>query len=225
MADVKVIGRRGPGTDGRAVPARPSTAAGAKAPVQVIGVGASTGGPAALYRFLEVLPAQLPVPVLVVQHIPDGFVAGLVRWLQTATTLPVQVAAHGQPLRDGGVLIAPHGRHLVVDGGDRVALSDAPPAGGFRPSVSVLFSSLAERVGAAAVGVVLTGMGNDGLDGARRLREAGGLVLAQDEATSVVFGMPRAVADAGLASGVGTVDELSRRVGELACAARPRRPS
>ena len=219
MAAVKVIGRRVPR---RAAPeaeapraarlAPPADAAEARWRTRVVGVGASTGGPAALYRFLARLPADLRAPVLVVQHIPDGFVGGLVRWLRGATRLDVRVAEAGAALVPASVYLAPHGRHLEVGTGDRVRLTERPPAGGFRPSVSVLFASLADHYGDAAAGVVLTGMGDDGLAGARRLRDQGGLVLAQDEASSVVFGMPRAVADAGLAHAVGTVEELARRV-------------
>lgn len=183
--------------------------------IAVVGVAASTGGPAALYRFLEVLPRTLDVPVLVVQHIAAGFVGGLARWLGTATVLPVCVAQHGTEVAGGEVYIAPDGRHLGLRG-QRVHLSTAPPVGGFRPSANVLFTSLAESHGPAASAVVLTGMGNDGLDGAAELRAAGGLVLAQDADSSVVFGMPRAVATAGLAHAVAPVEELALRIARLA---------
>ncbi|MEX2660086.1 MAG: chemotaxis protein CheB [Acidimicrobiales bacterium] len=179
--------------------------------VGVVGVAASTGGPAALYRFLEVLPRTLDIPVLVVQHIAEGFVTGLARWLGTATVLPVSVAEDGKEPRAGEVYIAPDGRHLGIRGG-RLELSSTAPVGGFRPSANVLFSSLADSRGPEAAAVVLTGMGNDGLEGAARLRAAGGLVLAQDADSSVVFGMPRAVTEAGLAHGVGNPDDLAYRI-------------
>lgn len=183
--------------------------------VQIIGVGASTGGPAALYGFLQALPRSLDVPVLVVQHIATGFIDGLARWLATATVLPVCVATANAVLRGGEVYLAPDDRHLTTNG-DRIRLSTADPVGGFRPSASALFASLAESHGATAAVVVLTGMGDDGVDGAARVHAAGGLVLTQDAGTSAVFGMPNAVARRGIAHVVGTVEELACRVAQLA---------
>lgn len=187
----------------------PAPPAATAVPVRAIGIGASTGGPAALYRLLELLPPRLSVPVLVVQHIAEGFAPGLASWLSAATPLPVSIAEHDQPLLPGQVHIAPDRSHLEVARSGRSVLSKDPPVAGFRPSVSVLFTSMAEAYGAAAVGVVLTGMGSDGLHGARALRQAGAAVLAQDAGSSVVFGMPKAVADAGLATYVGTVEQLA----------------
>jgi two-component system chemotaxis response regulator CheB len=196
--------------------ARPSTpevsAALGGTALRSIGVAASTGGPAALYRLLELLPACLPVPVLVVQHIADGFAPGLAVWLGSGSALPVRLAEENEPLLPGTVYVAPDRRHLRVSRAERVTLSDAPPVGGFRPSATVLFSSLAEVYGAAATAVVLTGMGSDGLEGTRALRAAGAQVLAQDADSSVVFGMPRAVIEAGLATSVGTIEQLARTV-------------
>lgn len=182
---------------------------------RVVGVAASTGGPAAVYRLLELLPARLDAPVLVVQHIADGFTPGLTRWLGSATALPVKQAVHGEALVGGTVYVAPDGCHLRVGPTGRVALSSSPPVGGFRPSASVLLSSLAASYGPRAAGVVLTGMGSDGLEGARALRSAGASVLTQDAESSAVFGMPRAVAEAGLATSVGTVDQLAYRLGRM----------
>lgn len=179
--------------------------------VKVVGVAASTGGPAALYRFLEQLPRTLGIPVLVVQHIADGFVDGLARWLGGGTLLPVGVAKGGSPLRPGEVYLAPDGHHLEV-GPNEIRLSSAAHDGGFRPSANVLFASLAARYGPRAAAVVLTGMGTDGLRGAAQLRACGGLVLAQDADSSAVFGMPRAVAEAGLAHAVGDVADLASLV-------------
>lgn len=185
-------------------------------PLRIVGVGASTGGPAALFRFLGALPGDLAAPVVVVQHIADGFVHGLVRWLNTGTPLPVRLVSHGEVLVPRHVYVAPDGSHLVV-GRDCVAvLDDGPPVGGFRPAVSVLFRSLGHAFGPASAAVVLTGMGMDGLEGARELRARGGLVLAQDEDTSTVFGMPKAVAEAGLAHEVGPVEDLALKVAALA---------
>jgi two-component system chemotaxis response regulator CheB len=188
MADVKVVRQRCPST-ARPAPATPGREAGRQA--RIAAIGASTGGPAALATILAALPATTPVPILVVQHITAGFHQGLADWLDAVTPMTVRLAADGLPLGPGEVLIAPPGRHLGVSPTRRVALSPAPPVGGHRPSVTHLFGSVAEAYGAAAVGVILTGMGDDGADGVRALSGAGGLVLAQDEASSVVFGMPR----------------------------------
>ena len=211
MAGVQPVRRYHTGPATRRPGPRLSVALGLGAgegPPRAVGVAASTGGPAALHRLLGLLPATLPVPVLVVQHIADGFAPGLALWLGGATSHPVRLAEDRQPLEPGTIYVAPDRRHLEASRHGRVLLSDHAPVAGFRPSASVLFTSLADTYGPSAVGVVLTGMGSDGLDGARALRRAGAPVLAQDAGSSVVFGMPRAVTEAGLATSVGTVDEL-----------------
>lgn len=209
LADVKVVRQRS--RNERAERAPSDALAESTRSIDIVGVAASTGGPAALYRFLEALPRTLDVPVLVVQHIAHGFVDGLGRWLCGATTLPVLVAADGAKPEGGHVYLAPDDRHLILERG-RLKLSSAEPVGGFRPSATALFRSLAVSHREAAVAVVLTGMGNDGLDGATAIRDAGGLVLAQDAASSVVFGMPQAVVSAGVAHAVGPVEELAYRI-------------
>lgn len=210
LADVKVVRRRW----GRrvAVPVPEAGGANVDDSLRAVGVGASTGGPPALYRFLGALPRDLAVPVLVVQHISKGFVSGLVRWLAAATPIPVSIAEHGAPLTGARVYVAPDDQHLEVGEHERIVLSTGPLAGGFRPSASVLFESMARVYGSGATAVVLTGMGDDGVRGARAVRAAGGRVLAQDEETSTVFGMPRAVVHAGLADIVGPVEVLAARL-------------
>lgn len=215
MADVKIVGRRGrlaPVTGSPLPDVRPRLGADR---IEIVGVGASTGGPAALFQFLGALPADLAAPVLVVQHLPEGFTTGFVRWLATATPLRVRVVEQSEPLHAGVVHVAPHGSHLEIAPGARARLSHGALIQGFRPSVSALFSSLAISHGPAAAGVILTGMGSDGLEGARALRHRGGLVLVQDQDSSAVFGMPRAVSEAGLAHVVGPVEELAREIGQL----------
>jgi two-component system, chemotaxis family, protein-glutamate methylesterase/glutaminase len=177
--------------------------------VEIVAVAASTGGPAALFRLLERLPANSVAPVLVVQHIADGFTRGLVSWLSRATAMTVKVAEQGEPLAPGTVYVAAEERHLEVGDNGTISLSAQPPVGGFRPSATVLFRSVAERHGRAAAAVVLTGMGSDGMEGVAAVKRAGGRVLAQDEATSVVFGMPGAVVTAGLADVVASVEDLA----------------
>lgn len=206
LADVKVVRRRT-----RTAATAPRRSAGQRR-LQAVAVVASTGGPAALHRFLEALPAAPGMPVLVVQHIAEGFTGGLLRWLSTATPLPVKLAEHCERLAADTVYLAPEGLHIAVGSGRRITLDGGPPVAGFRPSASVLLRSVAAVFGAAGAGVILTGMGRDGVDGARELRARGGLVLAQDERTSAVFGMPRAVIDAGLADVVGSVEELAAAI-------------
>lgn len=188
----------------------------ATVPVRAIGVAASTGGPAALYRLLTLLPRRLGVPVFVVQHIVDGFAPGLAVWLGTATALPVRLAEEGDRVIPDTVYVAPDRRHLQVSRLGRVSLSEHPPIGGFRPSATALFTSMAEVYGGGAIGVVLTGMGSDGLEGARALHRVGAPVLAQDADSSAVFGMPRAVAEAGLATSVGPVEHIAGTLARLA---------
>jgi two-component system chemotaxis response regulator CheB len=175
----------------------------------------STGGPAALQRMLAGLPGGLPAPILVVQHITVGFTDGLAAWLGSISPSRVKVAQEGEPLAAGTVYIAPDDRHLGVSDRGAVALSDAPPIGGFRPSGSHLFESVARAFGPSAVAVIMTGMGEDGVAGLRAVRQAGGRVIAQDEDSSVVFGMPRAAIAAGLAHVVLPLDDIARRLASL----------
>ncbi len=175
--------------------------------VKVVAFAASTGGPAALYRIFSQLPATFPAPILVVQHIARGFVEGFAAWLNSASLLTIHVAEHGEPLQAGHVYLAPDDRHLEVLN-KRIHLSDAPAVEGFRPSASRLFASVAAEYRSASAAVVLTGMGQDGVAGLRDVRSSGGQVIAQNEATSVVFGMPGAVIAAGLADQVIPLPEL-----------------
>lgn len=221
LADVRVVRRRArtsaeasPGTGltgGARVRAHPPR----DAPVAAVGVAVSTGGPVALQRFLTALPPDLAAPVLVAQHIANGFVEGLASWLRSGTGREVRVAVDGERVRPGCVYFAPDDRHLEARPHGALRVSDAPPLRGFRPSGTVLLRSLARVHGPAAAAVVLTGMGSDGLEGARTVEEAGGLVLAQDEASSVVFGMPKVVIDAGIADFVGSPQDLAYSLAPL----------
>jgi two-component system, chemotaxis family, protein-glutamate methylesterase/glutaminase len=209
LAGVKVIrhlrGLRGP---------RPLPRPGRAARAEVVVIGASLGGPRALASLLKALPAAFPAPVAVVQHIAEGFTEGLAGWLQQESRLEVREARDGDALRPGRVLLAPSGHHLVLERG--VAhLSSAPPVDTFRPSVTPLFLSAAEAYGARACGVILTGMGRDGAEGLKALRDAGGPTLAQDEATSAVFGMPKAAIDLGAVDRVLGIDDIPRALVEL----------
>lgn len=156
---------------------------------EVVAIGASTGGPQALREIITRLPAKFPVPVLVVQHTTAGYSHTLVDWLRLGAKLPVSIAEDGQALARPGVYVAPTERHLVVRG-RYLALSDEPPVSLHRPSATVLFRSVAAAYGPCAIGVLLTGMGDDGAAGLLDLKRAGAFTIAQDEMSSVVFGMP-----------------------------------
>lgn len=182
---------------------------------EVVAIAASTGGPAALQRVFEGLSGGAAVPILVVQHITPGFVPGLAGWLNSVCALHVKVAEQGEPLAPRTVYLAPDDRHLGVSAGRAVALSNQPPVGGFRPSGTYLFESVAQEYGPAAVAVILTGMGQDGVEGLAAVRREGGWVIAQDEASSVVFGMPGAAVAAGVADQVVPLEEISARLVEM----------
>lgn len=160
-------------------------------PIKVIAIGASTGGPQALHTILSQLPAQLSVPVICVQHISEGFLQGLVNWLATESKLPVKIAQAGDVPRAGTIYFPPERHHLELDGGGRFVHSHLPALGGHRPSVTVTFNAVARFYSSSSAGVLLTGMGRDGADGMQAIAQAGGLTIAQDEASSVVFGMPK----------------------------------
>lgn len=192
MAEVKVIGRRhqrsGPPREVVAPATRPSQA------VRVIAIGASTGGPPALMAILKALPRNFALPVVMVQHITPGFTEGLATWLASASSFDVQVARDGEVLQGGRAYLPPDGVQVVVAAGNRIQLVPRLPEQTFCPSIDRLFKSVAEVFGPAALGIILTGMGRDGAEGLRRMRESGGLTIAQDEASSAVFGMPKEAA-------------------------------
>jgi two-component system chemotaxis response regulator CheB len=191
-------------------------------PIGCIGLGASTGGLHALLEFLRALPPKVGAPIVVTQHLPPVFMSYFARQLQTASGRPACVAEDGQPLADEVVFIAPGDAHLAItsDSGRVRARHDRKRApSGCLPSADPMLASIGDVYGQAAVGVILSGMGRDGLIGSRLLVESGGAMLAQDQASAAVWGMPRAVAEAGLASAVLPPAELARRIAERAEAA------
>jgi two-component system chemotaxis response regulator CheB len=174
-----------------------TNATGAARRASAIGVCASTGGPEMLMFLLTALPADYPVPLLIVQHMAAGFTEGLVRWLDSAVAMTVGVAADG--MRAGpGAWIAPHGAHLTLTASGHLVLDRRTAAGPHCPSGDRLLHSIAEAAGRNGVAVVLSGMGTDGAEGAAAVHRAGGLAIAQDEKSSAVFGMPRAAIDLGV---------------------------
>jgi two-component system chemotaxis response regulator CheB len=202
-----------------APPVRPvaTTAVRPRGPLQVIAIGSSTGGPDALSKVLGSLPERPRVPIVVVQHMPTVFTAMLARRLDQLGPATVIEAGDNQPLQPGTVYVAPGGRHLEVTrrGTATVTrLHDGEPENFSRPSVDVLFRSVARAYPGAALGLVLTGMGRDGRDGSAALSATGSPIVAQDEATSVVWGMPGAVTEAGLANVVLPLEEIGAYLGQ-----------
>jgi two-component system chemotaxis response regulator CheB len=180
--------------------------------VEIVTIGVSTGGPNALATVIPSLPADFPVPVVIVQHMPPMFTRLLAERLASQSSIRVAEATEGAVLEPGLALVAPGDHHMLLRRdvrGVSVVLNQDPPENSCRPAVDVLFRSVAQVYGASALAVVLTGMGQDGLHGCSRIREAGGQILVQDEATSVVWGMPGYVANAGLADAVLPIQEVA----------------
>ncbi len=206
MSEVRVV-RRWPAAQGSPVPTAapvpqplPAKAIPVPRGVRVVAIGASTGGPPVLAKLLALLPPGLPVPLLIVQHMAPGFVGGFADWLARASGYPVEVAQEGADALPGRAYVAPDGRHLGIDGQLRMRLSQSAPVHGMRPSVSCLFHSVLESMPRQAIGVLLTGMGRDGVDEMRQLRERGGFTIAQDAASCAVYGMPGQAMETGAAS-------------------------
>ena len=185
----------------------------------VFAIAASTGGPQALAEVLAALPSEFPSPVLVAQHISAGFAAGLAEWLDLQCPLPVRLARDGDTLQPGVVFISPSEHNLAVARGGRLQLEPGDPSQIYHPSCDRLLSSLADAYGKRSVGVILTGMGSDGVAGIARIAQAGGLTLAQDQVSSVVFGMNAEAIRRGHAREVLALGELAKRMCGLAAAA------
>jgi two-component system chemotaxis response regulator CheB len=186
--------------------------------VQVVAIGASTGGPQALSSVLSELPADFAAAVVVVQHMAEGFIEGLAGWLDSMCALPVAVGAHGKRLLPGTVTIAPSGHNLIVHEQLRVTLQDPAPAQYHVPGIDATLMSVADSVGSTAVGVLLTGMGRDGAAGMKCLRDAGAFTIAQDEETSAVYGMPAAamaLEAADMQLSIGDIGPAIRRLTSL----------
>jgi len=179
--------------------------------IQVVAIGASTGGPLALQIILSKLPQDLPVPVLIVQHIATGFVKGFKEWLSATSGIKLKIAEDGESISAGIGYIAPDNFHMGISRGNKINLSNQPPENGLKPSVSYLFRSVAQIIGPNALGVLLTGMGKDGADELKVMKEKGALTLVQNQESSVVFGMP------GEALRIGAADQAlsPERIAEI----------
>ena len=210
----RVVKSPGVTTQPRPVPV--TTDARAIGKIDLVAIGVSTGGPNALAELIPRLPADLGVPILIVQHMPPVFTRSLAESLARKSALAVREAEE-EEIRSNVVYIAPGGRHMVIRSKNgmptlRIGLTDAPPELNCKPSVNVLFRSLATTFNGNVLAIVMTGMGNDGCDGVRALKRRGCMCLAQDEKSSTVYGMPRAVIDAGLVDEVAPLNVIAERI-------------
>lgn len=181
---------------------------------RLVVIASSTGGPRALATFIPALPPRLGAGALLIQHMPPGFTGSLATRLDRSSQVTVREAVGGEELAGDTIYVAPGGAHLRLTADRRTALSDAPPVGALRPRADLTIQDAVKLYGSRVLLVVLTGMGRDGLDGARAVRNAGGRILAEAEETCTVYGMPRAVAEAGLVDVVAPIDELADAVCE-----------
>lgn len=224
MSEVHVVrrwGKRKPAERARALPALAQPPepllfddhAGQQ--VRMVGIASSTGGPGALAKVLGPLPADFPVPILVVQHITVGFAAGFAEWLDTETALRVRLVSHGDTPQPGTILLAPDDYHILVNFRGQVELYKGMPYRGLRPSANYLFESLANVYEQRAMGIVLTGMGDDGAEGLEAIYKVGGLTVAQDEASCVVYGMPKEAVARGAVKRVLTLEQIALALEQL----------
>jgi two-component system, chemotaxis family, protein-glutamate methylesterase/glutaminase len=212
MSEVKVV-RRWPRLRSVPTPAAPKI----QSFRRIVGIGASTGGPPVLQTILSGLPKDFPAPLLIVQHIAQGFISGMVEWLNQTTGLHVHIAAHRSNPLPGHAYIAPDDFHLGINGEGLMVLAREPHENGLRPAVSYLFRSLADTCGAKAVGVLLTGMGKDGASELKHMQDRGSFTIAQDRETSIVHGMPGEAIALGAATQVLPAERIaSALIAELA---------
>src|SRR5690554_4209313 len=198
-------------------PAEPvrRSAAPRKRSYKLVAIGTSTGGPVALQKILTRLPASFPAPILLIQHMPGTFTTAFAERLDKLCQISVREAVDGDMLRPGVALLAPGGKQMMIDARGTVRILPGDERLNYKPSVDVTFGSAARALQDKVLAIVLTGMGADGREGARMLKQAGSTVWAQDEASCVIYGMPMAVVKANLADGVYDLDEIARYLTEL----------
>ncbi|WP_211251721.1 chemotaxis-specific protein-glutamate methyltransferase CheB [Andreprevotia chitinilytica] len=223
MSEVNVV-RRWPQRAAK-TPATPATSPpvslpSGDRPIRIVAIGASTGGPMVLQTIFSQLPADFPVPIVLVQHISAGFAVGFAQWLASTTGFPVRVAQHREPLRAGTVYLAPDHCNMRVCALETIALTNDPPEHGLRPSVSCLFRSVAEVYQGTAAGVLLTGMGRDGAQELLQMKETGAVTIAQDKESAVVFGMPGEAVKLGGANYVLAPDMIAAALRRLVTTGR-----
>jgi two-component system chemotaxis response regulator CheB len=214
MADVKVVRHWAKKTapqisESELSMGRPVLSRNGRSKIQLVAIASSTGGPGVLAQILSKLPADFPVPILIVQHITSGFAQGLAAWLNQQTPLEVRLARHADEPQPGQVLIAPDNYHMLVNSMGLIALNQGPPEQGLRPAANRLFMTVAQVYGPTAIGVVLTGMGSDGAEGLRAMYETQAHTIVQDQATSVVFGMPAVAIELGAAEQILPIGKIA----------------
>jgi two-component system, chemotaxis family, protein-glutamate methylesterase/glutaminase len=183
---------------------------------KVVGIVSSTGGPKALLDVLTGITEEMNFPIVIVQHIVPGFTAGLIDWLQSESHKNISMATNGAIIQPGNVYIAPENFHMQIFTQGRIHLIDSPPYKNHKPSGNLLLKSLAESYGPSAIGVILTGMGSDGCEGLLEIKKKGGRTIAQDEATSIVYGMPKVAFETGAAEFVYPLDRIGKEIINLA---------
>lgn len=183
--------------------------------VRLVAMGASTGGPNVLQKILSGLPKNFLSPLLIVQHMATGFVQGFVEWISQTSGFPVRIAIHGELALPGHAYVAPDGLHMGIGPGNRIALSHGEPENGLRPSVSYLFRSVMKTYGKQAIGILLTGMGRDGAEELKLMKDSGALTIAQDKKSSVVHGMPGEAIGLGGATYVLPADRIAAALTHL----------
>lgn len=182
---------------------------------EVVAIGVSTGGPPAVQKVLSEFPADFPAAILIAQHMPAAFTGPFAKRLDGVCRITVKEAENGEPLKAGTAYVAPGGKHLKAERQGtqiRVVVAEEPREALYKPSANVLFTSVAETFGKRAAGVVLTGMGNDGLEGMKVMKAKGAYALAQNDASCVVYGMPKAIVDAGLADEIQDIDDMGQAI-------------
>jgi len=212
VAGIKVIRRR------KLVESSGETIAqevGARPVPKILAIAASTGGPKAIYEILSQLPPVVPFPIMIVQHIGASFVEGFVEWLQTATSIQMRIARNGERVVPNSCYLSPGTHHLSIDQNETIVLRHGPPVNSCKPSADVLFDSVAKVYGKYAVGLLLTGIGQDGAKGLLHIKLAGGMTLVQDESSSIVFGMPKAAIEKNAAVRICSLDRIPYELIEL----------
>lgn len=185
---------------------------------RLVAIASSTGGPDALSIILSRLPEKFPVPIVIAQHISEGFVSGMVGWLKPLSRVELKVASDGEYLRPGTAYVCPPETHMRVDGSRKIVFVARHEKDIYRPSCDLLLSSAAESFGKKAIGIILTGMGSDGVAGMKRIKEAGGRTIAQDEQTSIIFGMARLAIESGCIDTVLPLEAISSEIARAAAA-------
>lgn len=183
--------------------------------IKIAGIGASTGGPQVLEKILRGIRKDLSIPLLVVQHITPGFTQGFITWMNQSSGIPVKLAEHNEKLKGGVCYVAPDHKHMLLESGWRVYLSDGPPLNSHRPSVSALFGSLLKEAGAGAMAVLLSGMGKDGAQEMKKLRDAGATTVIQNQESCIIFGMPGEAKKLGGAEFELTPDRITDYLNQL----------